>query len=192
MEQQTQPEQINPSIMEPTLDDGQTDNLPPLSDQPSNPSDGTIPTTTTPVDLDFSNFYTQDEFYQAFKSVFQFGGDRLHIEALPIKQSEEPGARITSNRIYEMAQKYAFLRFIIDKRSTRIGETILMIQFLALKAGDVYREKTKANLGGALWQKAKGIFNRRRQATAKDTAYSVPPAAEKQQKPENSSETPAA
>lgn len=189
MEQQAQI-----TITEPTISDGMTDNLPPppqldnlgpgQPDQPNNPM-------TPTLDLDFSRFYTEEEFYQAFKSVFQFGGDRLHIEALPIKASEEAGARITSNRIYEMAQKYAFLRFIIDKRSTRIGETILMIQFLAFKASDVYKEKTKLNLGGTLWQKVKGLFNKRRQATVKDTAYSEPPVAERQPRPENLSETPA-
>ena len=193
MEQQENLEQLPQSVQEPTISDGQTDNLPPPPEvdslnnqtQPDPVTGQTIPGS----DLDSSKFYTPDEFYKAFKSVFQFGGDRLGIESLPIKPSEEVGARITSDRIYEMAEKYAFLRFIIDKRSTRVGETILMIQFLAFKAGDVYREKTKSNLGSMIWKKTKGLFNRHRQTTGIDMAYSAPVEPEKQQKQENLSGT---
>lgn len=112
----------------------------------------------------FSNFYTPDEFYLTFKSVFQFAGDRTGIQSLPIKESEERGARITSDRIYEMAEKYAFLNFLIDKTTSRLAETILMIQFLAFKSADVYKEKANRNLGSDLWQKIKKYIKHRKTA----------------------------
>ena len=168
-----QPEQ--PEV-QPEITDGMTDNLPPL--QPltmENPNNQTIGT----VNAECSNFYTKEEFYEQFKSIFQFAGDTLNVQSLPIKQNEEAGAKVTSNRIYEMAEKYAFLRFMIDRRSTRLGETILMVQFLTSKAGAVYMEKRNKKLGVEVWKKAKRIF--RLGSKAKDTASLAQAAAEKQQ-----------
>lgn len=185
MEQQT--EQIQA-----TITDGQTDNLPPIQPLTVEQAQATATNQTATISLSGlsdSNFYTKEEFYEQFKSVFQFGGDTLGLESLPIKPNEEMGARATASRIYEMAEKYKFLRFMIDKRSTRLGETILMIQFLTSKAGAVYYEKRKQKLGGVLWQKATKLFKRNK---AKDSDYSEQVAAEKQQKQEKSSETVAA
>lgn len=132
--------------------------------------------------LDFGRYYTPDEFYEKFKSVFQYAGDRTGIEALPIKESEERGARITANRVYEMAEKYAFLNFLIDKTTSRLAETILMIQFLAFKSADVYKEKANRNLGGDLWQKLKRIIKRRKAQTDTESEYLDRQGAEKQPK----------
>lgn len=135
---------------------------------------------------DFGRFYTEEEFYLQFKSIFQFAGDRTGIKALPIKESEERGARITANRIYEMAEKYAFLNFLIDKTTSRLAETILMIQFLAFKSADVYKEKANRSLGGDLWQKIKRIIKRRKGTqTDTESAYSERQEVEKQPKQGN-------
>jgi hypothetical protein len=186
--------QIQPETEQPaqaSITDGMTDNLPPIQPLTMERPATTNQTTTTLLDSGLSNpnFYTKDEFFEQFKSVFQFGGDTFNIQSLPIQPNEEPGARVTSNRIYEMAEKYKFLQFMIDKRSTRLGETILMIQFLTSKAGAVYYEKKKQKLGGVLWQKATKILKRNK---GKDTAYSAQAVAEKQPAPANSSETAAA
>ena len=135
---------------------------------------------------DFSRFYTPDEFFEQFKSVFQFASDRTGIQSLPIKESEERGARITANRIYEMAEKYAFLNFIIDKTTSRLAETILMIQFLAFKSADIYNEKTNRKLGGDLWAKIKKLIKHRK-TTQTDSALesSAHQEVERQQKPAN-------
>ena len=188
MTETQQTEQIDQ--IQATITDGQTENLPPIQPLTVEQATATNPTgKTLPLGLSDSNFYTKEEFYEQFKSVFQFGGDTFSLESLPIKQNEEAGARATASRIYEMAEKYKFLRFMIDKRSTRLGETILMIQFLTSKAGAVYYEKRKQKLGGVLWQKAIKLFKRNK---AKDSAYLEQVAAEKQQKQETLSETAAA
>ena len=182
-EQQTmQPEQIMPEIS-----DGMTDNLQPLPEQtiiqPEQimQSDHMMNGTAT---AECSNFYTKAEFYEQFKSLFQFAGDTLQVQSLPIKPNEEVGAKVTSDRIYNMAEKYAFLRFLIDKRSTKLGETILMIQFLTSKASAVYKEKRNRKLGLDLWQKFKKLL-KKGSSRANDTDYLVQAAAEKQQKQES-------
>ena len=189
MTETMQPEQMEqPEIQPAQITDGQTDNLPPI--QPLTQETTTGTTTGTLSDSASSKpkspYYTPDEFYEQFKSVFKFGGDTFHIESLPIQPNEEAGARVTSDRIYEMAEKYKFLRFMIDRRSTRIGETILMIQFLTSKAGAVYYEKRKQKLGGVLWQKAAKFFKRNK---GKDSASLAQVEAEKPQKQEKLSET---
>ena len=127
-----------------------------------------------------SPFYTEDEFYEQFKSCFQLAGDMSGIKALPIKQNEEVQARATANRIYAMATKYKVFNFIIDRRSSSVGEVILMAQFVYMKAGAVYEEKKGEKLGVKIWSK---LFKRK--IKAKDTAYLAQAAPEKQQKPEN-------
>lgn len=124
--------------------------------------------------LAFSKYYTQEEFYEHFKSVFQYAGDRTKIESLPIKESEERGARITANRIYEMAERYHFLNFLIDKTTSRLAETILMIQFLAFKSADIYNEKTNRKLGGDLWAKIKKLIKRRKAQMGNELESSEP------------------
>lgn len=181
-EQQTiQPEQIMPEIS-----DGMTENLQPLPEQTiiqpeqMTTSDHMMTGTAT---AECSSYYTKAEFYEQFKSLFQFTGDTLQVQSLPIKPNEEVGAKVTSDRIYNMAEKYAFLRFLIDKRSTRLGETILMIQFLTSKASAVYKEKRNRKLGLDLWQKFKKLLKKGNRAN--DTVFLAQAEAEKQQKQES-------
>ena len=174
---QTQEQTATP----PKLDDGLTDNLPPIQPLEMTPQAQAPQTATSgTASAACSDLYTKEEFYEQFKSVFQFAGDFTGTASLPIQPNEEISARAAASRIYAMAEKYAFLRFIIDRRSSAMGETILAVQFLFMKASAVYAEKKNRKLGGDLWAK---LF--RRKAKAKDTAYSAPVDPEKQQKQEN-------
>ena len=187
---QTQTEQLE-QLQEPTLTDGQTDNLPPPPIEEQNP------TQNQPTESELGagkeklpEYYTKDEFFEVFKSVFDYAGKLTGTESLPIKQNELAGARITSDRLYETAEKYAFMRPLIRRNTSRVVETILMIQFIGGKASSVYKEKTSLNLGGVLWKKAKKALGiKQKVAIATDSLAQA--GAEKQQKPANSSETPA-
>lgn len=165
----------NEQIQEPILEDGQTDNLPPMEEI----ANQTIQSACG--DQQEVDFYSKEEFYENFKSVFKFASDTTGIESLSIKEREEAGAIITSNRIYEMATKYAFMRPLIQKNTTKVVETILMIQFVGGKISDVYREKTSLNLRTVLWKKAKKAFGFKTKM-AKDMDCLVPADAVKQQK----------
>lgn len=168
---------FSPIISEETIDDGKVENLnqDQLQMQPNQ--------ATTTIGFDES-IYTKEEFYQAFKSVFQYCGDQFDIKSMPIQPAEEQGARVTSNRIYEMAEKYAFMRFMINKNNSRILETILMIQFITGKASAIYREKTNISLGSILWKKTrKALHLTGKKPMESESAYSEPVDPEKQQKP---------
>ena len=188
--QQTQTEQLE-QLQEPTLTDGQTDNLPPPPIEEQNPTQNQPTESESGVgEKKLPEYYTQDEFFEVFKSVFDYAGKLTGTESLPIKQNELAGARITSDRLYETAKKYAFMRPLISRNTSRVVETILMIQFIGGKASSVYKEKTSLNLGGVLWKKAKKALGlKQKVAIATDSLAQA--GAEKQQKPANSSETPA-
>ena len=140
---------------------------------------------TTTIGSKEDPLYTREEFYQAFKSVFQYCGDQFDIKSMPIRPEEEQGARVTANRIYDMAEKYAFMRFMINKNSSRVLETILMIQFITGKASAVWKEKTNMSLGSILWKRTKKALHLTgKKQTESESEYSEPVDPEKQQKQE--------
>lgn len=184
--EQTQTEQME-QLQEIQISDGQTDNLPPPPPMEQLEQITQEQTTATQSESVASEFYTKDEFFEVFKSVFDYAGNMTGTESLPIKENEMTGARITSDRLYDTAEKYAFMRPIIRRNTTRVMETILMIQFITGKASAVYKEKTNLNLGGILWKKAKKVMglNKNKTIQGVESGYSGQADAGKQQNPAN-------
>lgn len=85
---------------------------------------------------------TQEDFYNGFKGVFAFAGECTATKSLPIQAHEEQGARRTSDKLYEMALKYPFLRFMIDAKSTWLADVTLIGLFVYGKTNAVLEEKT--------------------------------------------------
>lgn len=184
--QQTQTEQIQ----EIQITDGQTDNLPPPPELEQVEQIAGQTATQSESDASESEYYTPDEFYEVFKSVFDYAGKITDTKSLPIDESnkiEASGARLTSDRLYESAEKYAFMRPLIRRNTTRVMETLLILQFISGKACAVYKEKTNINLGGILWKKAKKMLGLNKTQTDGASGFSGQADAEKQQKAENSS-----
>ena len=165
-------------IQEPNLTDGQTDNLPPPPAEEQTAQQTQATDSVSGAGNSKPEYYTQDEFFEVFKSVFDYAGTMTGTESLPIKQNEMAGAHITSDRLYETAKKYAFMRPLIRRNTSRIMETILMIQFIGGKASAIYKEKTSLSLGGVIWKKAKKALGiKPKVASASD--YSAQAVAEK-------------
>ena len=180
--QEQQTEQLE-QLQEVQISDGQTDNMPPPPELEQ--MEQMNPMTATPSESVACEFYTKDEFFEVFKSVFDYAGNLTGTESLPIKQNEMTGARLTSDRLYETAEKYAFMRPIIRRNTTRVMETILILQFISGKACAVYKEKTNLNLGGILWKKAKKVLGFKKQTAVAVSDSLAQADAEKQQKAEN-------
>lgn len=182
-------EQPTEQIQEIQITDGQTDNLPPPPELEQVEQIAGQTATATQSESVASEYYTKDEFYEVFKSVFDYAGKITDTKSLPIDESnkiEVSGARLTSDRLYESAEKYAFMRPMIRRNTTRIMETLLILQFISGKACAVYKEKTNLNLGGILWKKAKKIIGiKGKTSTDGASVYSGLAGAEKQQKAEN-------
>ena len=182
MEQTEQLQQTEELPPMPKLDDGWTGQIPPpeeIQPEATTPTSGMEGVESSKKTQ--SQYYDEDEFYEQFKSCFKLAGDMSGIKSLPIQQNEEIPARATANRIYAMATKYKVFNFLIDRRSSSVGEVILMAQFVYMKANAVYEEKKGEKLGvKKIWSK---LFKRKDKA--KDTAYLAQAAPEKQQKQES-------
>lgn len=182
--EQTQTEQLE-QLQEQTISDGQTENLPPPPQQEQLEQNQQA----TESESVAGEYYSKEEFFEVFKSVFNYAGNLTGTESLPIQQKEMAGARITSDRLYETAEKYAFMRPLIRRNTSRVMETILMIQFIGGKASAVYKEKTNISLGGVLWKKTKKVLGIKQKVAVSESVYSEQAVAEKQQKAETSSNT---
>lgn len=196
--EQTQTETME-QLQEIKITDGQTDNLPPPPDMEQLEQIAGQTATATQSESGASDkkheYYTKDEFFEVFKSVFDYAGKITDTKSLPIDETnkiEASGARLTSDRLYESAEKYAFMRPLIRRNTTRIMETLLILQFISGKACAVYKEKTNLNLGGILWKKAKKMIGFKGKTQAESASgFSAQVDAEKQQNPANLSKTPA-
>lgn len=185
--EQTQTEQME-QLQEIQITDGQTDNLPPPPELEQVEQIAGQTATATQSESVASEYYTKDEFYEVFKSVFDYAGKITDTKSLPIDETnkiEASGARLTADRLYESAEKYAFMRPIIRRNTTRVMETLLILQFISGKACAVYKEKTNLNLGGILWKKAKKMIGFKAKNTmGTESVYSAQAVVEKQQKAE--------
>lgn len=181
---QEQPTEQVEQIQEAQISNGQTDNLPP---PPQTEQAEQIAGQNQDADSScLSEFYTKDEFYEVFKSVFDYAGKITDSKSLPIDETnkiEASGARLTSDRLYDSAEKYAFMRPLIRRNTTRIMETLLILQFISGKACAVYKEKTNINLGGILWKKAKKVLGFKKQTAGADSESLAQAVAVKQQNP---------
>lgn len=167
--------ELNNLQLKPMLDDGDLTIAPKL---PDNPEMG-IPTGGI-CEPEVGDFLSEEEFYAGFKQVFQFAGEWTNTESLPIKQNEEPGARKTSEKLYQMAKKYRFLNFLVSKQSTWLADAALIGVFVYGKANAVIEEKTKLSITNMIFGKLKW--------KQKELGFLARLGLVKQQKPENSSE----
>ena len=68
-----------------------------------------------------SQFYTQEEFNQCFNDFLTFLKSP-EVASDTFGNIHEKGQAIASKRVYELAQKYKFLRFLIDKNTHLLGD----------------------------------------------------------------------
>ncbi len=116
-----------------------------------------VPEAGLTFDVDCSDIYTEEEFYDAFKSCFAFAGDVSHLKSFAIRDDglEGKGARCTSNRLYQLANRYKFLHFMIDRRSGWLADASLICLFVGMKANAVVEEATSLSLKDVLKGKMK-------------------------------------
>ena len=124
------------------LDDGEMTHVPPLNETEVQEQMEQIPPIGGTFDSGLNDVITQEDFYNGFKSVFAFAGEYTATNSLTIQSHEEQGARRTSDKLYEMALKYPFLRFMIDTKTTWLADASLIGLFVYGKPNAVFDEKT--------------------------------------------------
>lgn len=90
-----------------------------------------------------SDIYTEAEFVDGFRGVFNASGDITGIQALKINMDdtrERVGSERAAVRLYAACTKYNWLHFMIDKRSGWFADIVIIGSFAVAKGKAVAEE----------------------------------------------------
>lgn len=171
------------------LTDGQTQDLPTLPEEMSSQSGELSPNgsgvmTTSPDD----NYYSQGEFEAAFNEFLIFlKSPQTSLDAFETLRAQ--GQSLAAGKIYKMAEKYKFLRWIIDRRTAVVHDFALIGIFTACETNAIVQNWTGISLAekGKIWLRNKIKQRQEQQASGKRRGWGFLGRrdAEKQPKPEN-------
>lgn len=141
-------------------EDGMTDNLPPLplSSQETPESlpvaDGLPEFSATMTET--TNSYTPEEFRLKFQAVLEFleNPDAANDCAAELLVN---GRNLTADKIYNLASRYSWLNWIIDRRAQLLADSLQIAAFLAIESNLIVMNWTGLNIfeKGKLWLKNK-------------------------------------
>lgn len=103
-----------------------------------------------------------EEFNQRFTELFDMFGDIWDMPEFKINQEktlEVAGAKLTSNKLYNLAQKYPLIHFLIEPSGGWFGDFWLISVFCWSKADVVSRKVSGLTLAGKIrnfFQKTSG------------------------------------
>lgn len=103
------------------------------------------------------DIYSEQEFIDGFRGVFNAGGDITGIQSLKIdleNTKDRVGSERAAVRLYNACQKYNWLNFLINKKSGVFADVVIIASFAIAKGQAVavevgYTPKFK------LWEKVK-------------------------------------
>ena len=180
------------NLEELTLSDGQTQDLPEIPNvecnQPQAGADG-CPISSSMMTNENSNLYTQGEFEACFNEFLIFlKSPDVSLDTFEALRAQ--GQSLAAGKIYNMAQKYKFLRFIIDRKTRIMHDLALIGIFTACEANAIVMNWTGISMAekAKIWLKGK---IRQRQLAAQTSGkrsvwgFLGRRGAEKQPKPEH-------
>lgn len=183
-EVEPQPETITTEEVQ--LSDGQTDSIQQPESQFSDALPNGLPQMMT---TNNGRYYTKEEFEQVFKGFFDFLKDPTAAGDV-FGTIEEKGRNLAAGRVFEMAQRYKWLNWLIDKQTAVLHDCALISIWAAVETNTIVLNWTGVSIFQKvqIWLKSK-IKTKAEQA-AQEGKRSVwgflgRRAAEKQQKPEN-------
>ena len=106
---------------------------------------------------------TREEFEQNFFEIFDICGDLWDIQELKIdrtKPFEVLGAKVSANKLYNMAQKYKLLHFLIEPSGGWFGDGLAVLCFAGGKANAVCKKACGVNLAVKIRYTLNKIFKR--------------------------------
>lgn len=175
-----------------TLSDGQTDNIPEINipeqpDSQNNPSNAefwpdSCQTTTN------DRYYSRQEFEKCFADFLDFiKNPNASIDTFETLRAE--GQQLASGKIYDLASRYKWLNWLIDKRTQLIHDTLLIAIFATTETNAIVYNWTGISLyeKGKIWLKSKIKARAEKAKTSGKRSvlgFLGLAGAEKQQKPE--------
>lgn len=154
-----QPEQLAPEMpdqAEIQLSDGQTDNLEPLNNQNNKLAGSDSLPVGLPEMTTRSKYYTQDEFAKQFDDFLTFlKSPQTSADTFEALRAEGQG--LAAAKIFDMAQKYKWLRFLIDRRSQIVHDTIVLSIFAVTETNAIVYNWTGISIieKGKIWLRGK-------------------------------------
>ena len=171
------------------LSDGQTTDLPEYLEQPE---DGSFQNfgAMNPTNNAGSRYYTEEEFNQVFGDFMAFLKNP-EVATDMFGNIHEKGQRLAAGKVYEMASKYKFLRFLIDRQTQVLHDMLLLGIWAACETEAICMNWTGISLFGKVKIWLRGKIKQKAEESAKQGKRSVWAflglrGAEKAQNPENS------
>ena len=176
------------------LTDGQTQDLP-ETPETSQFQDQTaavgLPNGSPTMMMNDDRYYSQGEFESAFNEFLIFlKSPQTSLDTFEALRAQ--GQQLAAGKVYEMAQKYRFLRFLIDRRTQLLHDCALIGIFAACETNAIVYNWTGISLAekAKIWLKSK-IKARAAQTEGKRKGWGFLGrlGAEKPQKPGSSPES---
>lgn len=106
--------------------------------------------------IQVGDILSRDKFRQRFNDFFNMLGDMTQIEGLKIHSEnkfEFSGATATADRLYMCAEKYKFMKFLIENNGGWLGDALLIGGFCYAKINVVAYHYTGRSVGERLLAK---------------------------------------
>ena len=117
-----------------------------------------------------NNFLSEQDFKERFNELFDLAGNLFNIPELKIdheKHFEVAGADATAAKLYECAQKYKIMRFLIEPSGGWLGDAILIGGFVYGKANVISQKFYGLTLAGRI----KSFFKRSTETVKKVNVF---------------------
>ena len=171
------------------LTDGQTDNLPetPEFNQDSQAAADGLPIGSPTMTTSDERYYSRGEFEAAFNEFLIFlKSPETSLDTFEALRSQ--GQQLAAGKVYEMAQRYRFLRFLIDRKTQLLHDFALISIFAACETNAIVMNWTGISLAEKvkIWLKEKIRLRAMQKADKpKGWGFLGRRVAEKQPRPEN-------
>ncbi len=138
------------------LTDGQTENLPEVPEQGSSDQLNALPLGCGEMTNSDDRYYTKGEFESAFNEFLVFlKSPQTSLDTFESLRAQ--GQTLAAGKIYQMAEKYRFMRWIIDRRTAIVHDFALIGIFCACETNAIVQNWTGISLAekGKLWLRSK-------------------------------------
>lgn len=114
----------------------------------------------SPDNIQLGDVLTKEQFQEKFFELFDLAGDLADIKDLKInreKNFEVAGAKATANRLYDCAEKYKIMHFLIENGGGWFADAVLIGGFCYAKANIVVYHYSGRGIGARLFSRFKKL-----------------------------------
>lgn len=155
---QEQTEQLQEIPQELSLSDGQTEDLPEFNQEPeqNSQSQEEFSQVSLMMTTNDDRYYSQSEFEKVFSDFLEFLKNPA-TAADTFETVRAQGQSLAASKVFEMAKKYNWLNWIIDKKTQIFHDSLLIAIFAITESNAVIMNWTGVSVieKGKIWLKSK-------------------------------------